>query len=434
MSNWTGHFLVFSYRLLFPLLLVLVRVASLFHSKLAAGFKMRKNSPWLHTPSGSRPIWFHCASGEFEYAKPVILRLKKRWPEIPILVTYFSPSSQKNIQSFAEVDIATPTPFDLPSSWKSFIQHHQPRCLLIARTDIWPEMLRQCCKNGVPSLLFSATLADQSGRMGLFARPFYSELYKNLRSIFCVSADDIENFKKLGVKNNIKESGDTRFDQVLERLRNPRPLKEELFKTCLWENTFVAGSTWSEDEQHILKAFSQTHKRHSELKMILAPHEPNREHLEKLEKDLKAEGLRHTYYSSANSWVQEDVLIIDQVGILAELYSYGGLAFVGGSFRKTVHSVMEPLAAGACTLVGPLHANNREALEFKKISLLADWCGVMTVFNEKSLCNTIEQWQTFSSKKEFQSSLVREVQKRTGGSIAIEEWVANNAQEIDETL
>ncbi len=75
-------------------------------------------------------------------------------------------------------------------------------------------------------------------------------------------------------------------------------------------------------------------------------------------------GLRFVRYSQAQVWPAGSILIVDQVGILAELYTWADVGFIGGSFKKQVHSVMEALAAGLPVMVGPYHQNNREAFIF----------------------------------------------------------------------
>jgi len=320
-------------------------------------------APWLNFPQGQEPIWIHCASGEFEYAKPVIKRLKIRFPDIKILVTYFSPSIAKTVQQFKGIDFSCPVPWDQERSLREFILWHRPRLLLIARTDTWPEMLRVTQLMNIPSLLFSATLPPSAGRVRGIGRWAARAMFENLSTVFCVSQDDLNVFKRLGFAERTHVMGDTRYDQVQERLLSPKPLREALFG----ENKIpllVAGSTWPEDENVLLEVASELR---GEVRFVFVPHEPTPLHLQDLIAKLERKGLKSILYSEANSWPQDSVLIVNKIGILAELYMKGRFAFVGGSFRKTVHSVMEPLAAGCVTFVGPFYHNNREALEFARI-------------------------------------------------------------------
>lgn len=380
-------------RLLFPLLRAAFRGLAVFHPKIRAGLRLRaKDSsgvkPWLNWIPGQRPIWMHCASGEFEYAKPVIKRLKEQAPRTKILVTYFSPSIAAAAERFPGVDFACPVPWDCAPDLREFISHHQPRLLLIARTDAWPEMLRQTHLAGIGSLLFAATLTRDSGRARGWGRWVSKATYSYVSQIFCVSDEDRALFAELGCANSTVVAGDTRFDQVKARLRAPKPLREELFalphlphlphlnegsprgsqnKPLQKKPLLVAGSTWAEDEDVLLGVIKNFQ---TALRFVVVPHEPTAEHLRTLEAKIASHGLRSIRYTNAPQWNESEILLVDTVGILAELYSKGEFAFVGGSFKTSVHSVMEPLAAGCLTFVGPFHKNNREALEFRRLSLI----------------------------------------------------------------
>src|SRR5690606_11186745 len=148
-----------------PILRVLFSLAGMLIPKIGEGLRQRKGKPWLKTQPGQRPIVIHCASGEFEYAKPVIRELKRKNPEQKIYVSYFSPSYLKAIETTADVDLAFAAPWDSQGTISEFLDFHKPVAYLISRTDIWPGMTSECHKRGIPTLLFSATLASTSKRM-----------------------------------------------------------------------------------------------------------------------------------------------------------------------------------------------------------------------------------------------------------------------------
>ncbi|MNL24959.1 3-deoxy-D-manno-octulosonic acid transferase [compost metagenome] len=184
-----------------------------------------------------------------------------------------------------------------------------------------------------------------------------------LSAIHCVSEEDKKNLISLKVTPPVSVSGDTRFDQVFHRLENPKPLKNS-FLPQPEDFVFIAGSTWPEDEAMIVPALKNL--KDKTCKIIFAPHEVGEAHLVELEKNLYDAGFTSIRYSKAEGWGAHRVLIVDQVGILAELYTWADVAFIGGSFKKQVHSVMEALAAGLPVFVGPHHRNNREALYYQK--------------------------------------------------------------------
>ncbi len=387
----------FLYRyLIYPALLSIFRLLALFNPKIKTALELRQNQnskpPWLLTSLSQRPVWIHCASGEFEYAKPVINAIKLKYPQIKILITYFSPSVVESLEKYKNIDFFCPLPWDQPHALKEFLNHHSPRALLIARTDAWPEMLTQTKLLKIPSLMFSSTLSPSSSRMSWVARSFTAWTLGNLSEIQCVSQDDFTCFKQLGLGHLTKVCGDTRYDQVIERLKHPKPIKDFLFRHAPNEKIFVAGSTWPEDEEVLLDIIAFSFRKKLKMKFVLVPHEPTSQHMSELKQKASAKGLEIEFYSELNQWSANKILVVDQVGILAEIYAYASLAFVGGSFRKTVHSVMEPLAAGCLTFVGPKHLNNREALFMKKISLksFSDLSPVIEVKKLKDFQNYVQ--------------------------------------------
>jgi 3-deoxy-D-manno-octulosonic-acid transferase len=339
--------------------LIAVTIGALFIPKVRAGLRLRRvRRQWPHFDIA--PIWIHASSGEFEYAKPLIHELKERHPRIPIVVTYFSPSYAKAVEKFPGVDFALPLPLDLPGPTRDFLLRLKPKCGLIARTDLWPELLYQARNLNVPMILFSVTKTKAPNS---FVAAFYKWIFSYLKAVFTVSEADANVLQNILPDLSIEAIGDTRFDQVLARLSSPKPIREQL--RPVRGKTLVAGSTWPEDEKVLLEALIPLIKS-DRLQLVIAPHEPTSSHIESLLQQFKKHGIPAALYSSADVFTS-GVLIIDQVGILAELYRWGRFAFVGGSFKGSVHSVMEPLAAGCLTFVGPFHRNNREAIEFQNL-------------------------------------------------------------------
>ena len=324
--------------------------------------------PWLRSKTSTAPLWFHASSGELEYAKPVFREIKKRNPDQPILLTYFSPSIEKAATQLDTVDLAVPLPWDDRWTWTAFLDFHRPVELFVIRTDLWPEMLRVASEHQIPITLFSTSLAKtQSKFRNPVARALFVHLLQYVSRVFVVSPADAENFKKLAPQLKVTVLGDTRYDQVFFRLQNAKKIRSELAPTKA-ERTVILASTWPSDEKVLLPALPALIQ--SGLRVIWVPHEPTEDHLKPVEKRLDRMNIPHVRYTSAKAWPEGSVLVVDQVGILAELYRWSQIAFVGNSFqRHRVHSVMEPLATGNFALFGPFHHNNREALEFQKVTV-----------------------------------------------------------------
>jgi 3-deoxy-D-manno-octulosonic-acid transferase len=340
-----------------PTAVLILPFLAIFDRKIRRGLRLRmKTLP--HAKFVTAPLWIHAASGEFEYAKAVIREVKRHSPEVPVVVTYFSPSYLEAIRKFDLVDHHEPLPLDLPGPCSSFIRRLKPRALLIARTDLWPELLSQTRRAAIPAIVFSYTQKPLTHVLRRWMTKWRLSLVDR---IYCVSEMDKNELAKIGVQ--AEALGDTRYDQVALRLSQPKPLPERL-KPSL--PTLIVGSSWAQDEKVVIEAVQDLLKKR-ELQLILVPHEPTPEHVGDLQRLLVSMGLTSALYSDGKSWSDRNTLIVDKVGILAELYTWADIAVIGGSFRGSVHSVMEAIGAGLITIVGPYHLNNREAVDFQSI-------------------------------------------------------------------
>jgi 3-deoxy-D-manno-octulosonic-acid transferase len=415
-----GFFALYRF-LLAPLAISILHLSRfLWPEKIRTMISERRQKNFQHLPS--RPFWIHASSGEIEYAKSVIRALKETFPQVPVLVTYFSPSAKKLIREFAGVDLVLPLPWDTRSDVSRFLRFYRPRALLVARTDVWPELVYQARQQKIPSLLFAATLAEKSSRRSGVSAPLSRFAFHCLDEIFCVSESDADNFIHMGVKTPVRVTGDTRFDQVLYRLRHSRSLPTSLQppkQVPIW----VIGSSWSEDEEVLLPAVKAWCE--SGRKVILAPHETQPARIENLHRKISALSLTVTTSSATSSW-EEDVLLVDQVGFLQELYALaaqtpGSFAFVGGSFKGKVHSVMEPLACGLPVAVGPYHLNNREALQFQHVTLAPGFFAVNVVTSTAEL---LEVQNHVQQQPETAPLLRQKVERFAGATSTVTEWVS----------
>jgi 3-deoxy-D-manno-octulosonic-acid transferase len=367
----------------------------------------------------SRPLWIHASSGEIEYAKSVVRSVKENYPQIPILVTYFSPSAKKLIQKFPGVDLAMALPWDLSGEVERFLNFYKPRACLIARTDVWPEVTRQLKKRQIPAVLFAATLSSESSRRGIFSSSLTRVALNSLSKIFCVSLEDRENFLELGLKTEVVVAGDTRFDQVLHRLQNPLPVKSEL-KPETSAPVFVCGSTWPQDEAVLFDSFGAWLERGG--RIVIAPHEIGKSRIESIQSQLLARGWSVQTYQETSNWSSQ-ILIVNQIGSLQELYSWGHFAFVGGSFKDKVHSVMEPLCVGIPVCVGPLHENNREALQFQNVILKPGVFAVNVIRHSEELKSLMSQILATAVPA---PALLAKVRESSGATTRVLHWLQDS--------
>ncbi|MBX3018896.1 MAG: hypothetical protein KF767_13480 [Bdellovibrionaceae bacterium] len=360
--------LSFLYRnLVLPLVVILLRILKpIFPVKLRRIIDDRDEYPQLKKYT-QPPVLIHAASGELEYAKPLIRWLRTHSPGTPIVLTYFSPSALRLIEGLP-VDEVLPLPFDLTRDQSDFLDRLRPSMVLVARTDVWPEMARQCRIRDIPVILFSATFSRPLARKFWMSRTLDRWRFENLRLVAPVSDEDETNFRSLKLSTPTAVLGDTRYEQVIERLKDPKKLPFTIENDARF--TGVLGSTWFEDDQVWIDALTEPDLR-ANFRWIWVPHEVSLRKIQELIEQLKTSGFKVEKLSDIDTW-RSDILVVDRTGLLAELYRRADVAFVGGSFRAKVHSVMEPLAAGCPVVLGPHCDNNREAQEFRRLPLIQD--------------------------------------------------------------
>lgn len=378
--------------LVIPGFWLLFHAAALFNRKIRRGIAGRRGlfqqlERRAGNFNGKRRVWFHSSSlGEFEQAKPIIAALRKKYDSIDILVTFFSPSGYEHARNYQLADLITYIPFDTARNARRFLDLLRPDVAVLVRYDVWPNHVWELARRGIPTLIANATLRKDSLRLRWPFRDFHFHVYNSLSSILTVSETDVDAFRQFGLtRPQLTAVGETRYDQVWQRSEEAR-LRHLIPETVLRNRrVFILGSSWEEDEDAVLPAFRAMAKSDPAMLMILVPHEPTIETLERLEVRLAYLGLRTIRFSDLNDYSLEHVIIVDSVGILMTLYQYADVAFVGGSFRQGIHNVLEPAVYGIPVLYGPRHQNSQEAVE------LAERGGGFVVHDEHECLKTLQR-------------------------------------------
>lgn len=347
------------------------QIAGVLNAKVRRGIRGRRGLfPRLEErlrvldPAAKR-IWFHSASlGEFEQAKPIISELKKRSPGLLIIVSFFSPSGFEHSTNYKLADLITYLPFDSFGNASRFVRLIRPSALVMLRYDVWPNHLWAAKRNGVPTFIASATLQSTTARSFPVLRQFFAALYDCIDDILTVSEADRAIFASLRLRHPVLQViGDTRYDQVVRRGRESKTRQLLPERATRGKRILVVGSSWKEDEEELLPACLALLREHQEMLVIVVPHEPTLDHLERLEQQLNgsASSIR---FSEINDYREERFIIVDSVGLLMPLYQYAAVAYVGGSFGSGVHNVLEPAAYRVPIVFGPHHENSQEAVRF----------------------------------------------------------------------
>jgi 3-deoxy-D-manno-octulosonic-acid transferase len=301
--------------------------------------------------------------GEFEHIKPLIIRLSQQF-DVNIIVTFFSPSAYEVVKEFEGVSLFLYLPFDTPGKWRRIYDLLNPLLIVISKHDVWPNQVWVAADKSIPVYLINASLSDQSGRIGFWGRFLLEDVYNDLRGIYTISEEDRRRFEYYFHGLTLKNVGDTKFDQVLIRkelaLKNS-PLPKE------WSNNsmvIVLGSVWPEDTEHTLPVLCKLLADREDLKIIIVPHQPNERFIMQIR--LAFPSLDTIDYTHRKYLKDERIIIVDVIGVLADLYRYADIAYVGGSFRQGIHNVMEPAVYRIPVIYGPLYTNSFEAVRLNK--------------------------------------------------------------------
>jgi len=361
------------YNAVLPVALVGARVSSLFLPKVREAIAGRRGfrDRWRRLRGlEQRPVWFHVSSvGEFEQARPLITLLGRHHPDIPVVLTFSSPSGyhfalrRETVGEGSNLVFIDYLPADTRDNMQFCLDCVNPRALVLVKFDLWPNLIWETRRRAVGILLVDATLSSSSRRLSAPARWLYRSVYTAIDRIVAISDADARRFSDAVPEHGaIEVAGDTRFDRVMERWeqRSSTPIEYDPGDGLV----LIAGSTWPSDETHFLGAARRLLDGQPSLRLIIAPHEPERHRVAELERWARDAGFTvRTVTAGPGESEEARVLIIDTVGILAEAYRLGHIAYVGGSFSTGVHSVIEPAIAGLPVVFGPRHENSWEAMQ-----------------------------------------------------------------------
>lgn len=338
-----------------------IRLAAPFKPKARLFVAGRKGLRALITDklsNESRPrIWVHCASlGEFEQGRPVIEAIKQRYPGYAIVLTFFSPSGYEVRKNYDGADHVFYLPVDTKSNADWFVEIVKPTIAIFVKYELWYHYLKALSDSKIPTLLISAIFNKGHGFF-----KWYGGLQRKMLGMFTkILVQDVESEQLLsgiGLRN-VQISGDTRFDRVVAAVAQTANLPiAKAF--CGNSKILIAGSTWDADEAVLKEALQQIP---ADWKLILVPHEVHEAHVQRIEKLFVRDFVRWSQWDNKDA--NKRVLIVDKVGLLLQLYSYGHVAFIGGGFGKAgVHNVLEAAVYGMPCLYGPVYDKFKEAID-----------------------------------------------------------------------
>jgi 3-deoxy-D-manno-octulosonic-acid transferase len=313
----------------------------------------------LQAVAGARPIWVHAASvGETFAAGTLIAALKAKSPQARIVLSTFTDTGNEIARRRAGADAVIFPPLDHPLLVRRAFAKLEPSALIIIETELWPNLLRQASRRGIPVLLLSGRLSDRAFHRYIRFRGLFRSIVRCFAVCGMQSADDAARMARLGadttrivVTGNLKQpalpvsDGDSTCAPA-----DPRPPRER-------RPLLVAGSTHRGEEALLLAVFRALKNRFTDLQLALAPRHPER--FAEVENLLQQTGVSFEKKSRLRAAsFYHDVLLVDTLGDLLALYALGDVAFVGGSLVDVGgHNLLEPAHLKKPVLFGPYVAN-----------------------------------------------------------------------------
>ncbi len=298
-------------------------------------------------------IWFHVASlGEFEQAKPVIAQMKDAFPELKVVLTFFSPSGYENVVKKPQpyVDLITYLPFDTPKNAKRFLEILQPKMAFFVKYDLWANFILETKKRNIPLILFSASFRGSQ----IYFKPyggFFRELLQAFDHIFTQNQETLKLLKGIGI-SHLSMTGDTRYDNVFAISQKPKKIPE-IADALEGKPIIVVGSAWSLDMEMIIPFINSNSSYH----YIIAPHDIDHEVIDQWQASINKKSTKYSQLNECKGDVE--LLFIDNIGMLSSLYQFSHLAYVGGAMGKGLHNILEPLAFHIPVVFGELKNSSK---------------------------------------------------------------------------
>jgi len=326
-----------------------------------------------------KTIWFHAASlGEYEQGLPVIEKIKERFPDHKIVLTFFSPSGFEVRKNNAVADVTVYLPLDTKNNAAKFVKLVHPDLVFFIKYEYWPNYLNALKKANIKTYLISGIFRENQ----MFFKwhgGFYRKALDTFNHFFVQNSKSKELLLQLG-KANVTISGDTRFDRVAAILEKDNSLDfiSEFKNETL---TIVVGSSWPKDENLLVNYINTNNHK---VKFIIAPHNIKGEQIQSLRNSITKKTVLFSEKDGKNL-SEFDVFIIDTIGILTKIYSEADIAYVGGGFGNPgVHNILEPATFGVPIVIGPNFSHFAEA------TALVNMEGCVSISNQNQLDEAFE--------------------------------------------
>lgn len=340
--------------------------------------------------------WIHVAShGEAIMSLPIIEKIINK-KDCQVAMSFFSSSGYENFNFQNNNFYKFYLPLDKKKNCIELIEFIRPQILIFIKYDLWLNLINECKKRGIPTLLVSGKFRKEQW----YFKYYGAKARVILKSMSYILTIDHSSEKLLLNNNfkNIKYCGDTRYDQVTESKKNNISLI--INNPCV-----ILGSSWTKEEKYAAEIIEKT----NDINWIIVPHEIQQH---KLKKTKKLFGENSSLLSNIDLKKPiPKVLIIDEIGILSTLYNFSDIAFVGGGFSGKIHNILEAGIKGNIIIFGP------KIEKYPEAKLLFNKNLAFKINNSKELKNTIENLLKDPKElKKKQNKIIQIIEKQKGAT------------------
>ncbi len=334
------------YRLFYPILIIFHKNGNYSDEaiKLKNGFV---NSSGFE---GHKVIMFHGVSvGEINAVEKLIRKAREEFNDAKIVVTTGTNTGQEIAHKKLEgvADLITYFPFDVPSCVKRFLDNVKPDIILIAETEIWPNIATECKKRGIKLCIINGRISDRTYKSYRALKFFFKPLLNAYAGIYTQSSEDLDKFLSLGTNPETT----TRMNNLKFDITKP----EVTFEFDKSGNVLLAASTHTGEDEIVLSVYDKLKKsgKHDDLKLIIAPRHLTRK--DDVETLVGESGYTYGFRSEKISSMSDiDIMILDTMGELGKMFAYSDVSFIGGSFNKTGgHNPLESIIFSKPVISGP---------------------------------------------------------------------------------
>jgi 3-deoxy-D-manno-octulosonic-acid transferase len=320
---------------------------------------------------GDESIWIHAVSvGEALTARALVADLRERYPRLRLYMSTTTMTGQQVAKTRLQgLDGVFFFPFDVPMFVNRTLRLVRPRLFIMMETEIWPNLLRACRREGVKTLMVNGRISGRSYPRYRLARGFFRRVLADVDRLAMQSDESARRVIDIGADPaRVTVTGSLKFDslELPAAAAAGRGAGRVLryFRLPPSRIVFIAASTLKGEERAVFDAFAAIRRAHPNALCVIAPRKPER--FSEVEAMARGEGLRVARRTelAVDAEPRADLVVLDTIGELAHLFQVATVVFVGGSLvAQGGHNILEPAVHGKPIVYGPHMENFAEISE-----------------------------------------------------------------------